>query len=46
MVPVVDLVLPEGSESVKDVVGRWVRLGVQEDAVGVDHGLCGRGKVV
>ena len=41
-----DLVLAEGSESVKDVVGRWVRLGAQEGAISVDHGLCGRGKVV
>ena len=46
LVPVVDIVFPEGGEFVEDVVGGGVRLGVQKGAIVVDQGMGGGGEVV
>ena len=46
LVPVVDIMFPEGGESVEDVVGGGVRLGVEKGAIVVDQGLGGGGEIV
>ena len=44
--PDVDILFPKGGESVEDIVGRRVRLGVQKGAIVVHDGLCGGSEVV
>ena len=46
MILVVDVVFPEGGESVEDIVGGGVRLGVLKGAIVVDDGVGGSGEVV